>query len=445
MVVTGGNSYAYGIRIWARNDIFAAVTDNDMSGRIWGDNRTYGIYLISGDGNSGSETSPVTISGNRMAVTSGNDEAYGIYFGAHDDLFAAITDNDMSGGISGYDNAFGIYLSSISGDIGSETSPVTISGNRMVVTSRDVLAFGIRIWAVYDIFAAVTGNDMSGGIWGDNRAYGIYINSGSGIGSETAPVTISGNRMAVKSGNNAYGIYIIADNDLFAKITGNDMSGGISGDWSAYGIYFDSLSGGIGSEACPVTVSGNRMVVTGRNNDAYGIYITAVNDIFAKITGNDMSGGISGAWPAYGIYLNSSGGGIGSETTPVTISGNHMAVKSGNANALGIYIITDNDLFAAICGNRMDILAANDAWGAYLHSFSGAIGSAATPTLFQNNSGTITGLISRYMLWIEDAVSGSSVNWAGSSFTPVGGGWSGNYPVNTWWIQDNLIGGTITP
>jgi hypothetical protein len=351
-----------------------------MSGRIWGDNRTYGIYLISGDGNSGSETSPVTISGNRMAVTSGNDEAYGIYFGAHDDLFAAITDNDMSGGISGYDNAFGIYLSSISGDIGSETSPVTISGNRMVVTSRDVLAFGIRIWAVYDIFAAVTGNDMSGGIWGDNRAYGIYINSGSGIGSETAPVTISGNRMAVKSGNNAYGIYIIADNDLFAKITGNDMSGGISG-----------------------------------------------------------------AWPAYGIYLNSSGGGIGSETTPVTISGNHMAVKSGNANALGIYIITDNDLFAAICGNRMDILAANDAWGAYLHSFSGAIGSAATPTLFQNNSGTITGLISRYMLWIEDAVSGSSVNWAGSSFTPVGGGWSGNYPVNTWWIQDNLIGGTITP
>ena len=50
----------------------------------------------------------------------------------------------------------------------------------------------------------------------------------------------------------------------------------------------------------------------------------------------------------------------------------------------------------------------------------------------------IIALISCYMLRLEDAASGNVVNYTGRSFKPVGGGWSGNYLVDTLWIQDNL-------
>jgi hypothetical protein len=59
------------------------------------------------------------------------------------------------------------------------------------------------------------------------------------------------------------------------------------------------------------------------------------------------------------------------------------------------------------------------------------IGSAAMPTEFRNNSGTITGASNRVMIYLISTSPGSghNVNWSGNSFTPSGGDgtWDGNY------------------
>jgi len=436
-------STAYGIdlrNVGAGNDIFAKITNNDMSWGIWGNDYAYGIYLYSGSAGIGTEISPVTVSGNRMAVTGRNSNAYGIRLNSENDLFAVITNNDMSGGIWGDDYAYGIYLSSFSGGIGTETSPLIISGNPMAVTSSNGNANGMDFGAMNDIFADITNNDMSKGIWGD-YAYGISLSSiNGGIGSQRRPAIVSGNRMIVGSDLiSASGISLYADDDIFAAVTNNDMSGGIWSNGSgADCIYIVSNNGNLGSETRPVIVSGNRMIARDNNNSAYGIYLYADGDLFVGITGNEMK--VISPSNAVGVYSLA----IGDLFAAVT--GNEMELFAAD-DAYGVFFQANGDLFAAVTDNEMEVFAADDASGAYLRCAAGAIGSLTAPTLFQNNSGLIvsSGGNDSYLLELDGGIASSYVNWTGNSFDVFGGVWSGNYPGANGPVYLNGYGGIITP
>jgi hypothetical protein len=114
------------------------------------------------------------------------------------------------------------------------------------------------------------------------------------------------------------------------------------------------------------------MTVTSDNSTAVGLGCTAVGPLFSHITNNDMSGGITGNWYAYGILLGSNSWLIGDSNLPTPV-----------------------------------------------------------PTLVQNNIGAVTGGTFRYQLWLDSGTPGGGnyVNWSGNAFTPAGGDgtWDGNY------------------
>ncbi len=258
-------------------------------------------------------------------------------------------------------------------------------------------------------------------------AVGINSTFTGSLGTERNPAIISGNTFNIEStGNVAYGIHLYtygADNDIFAKITGNDMSGGILGDTESCGIYLISSTGSnIGSETRPVIISGNTINVRSNNNGACGIHFYTPDYIFAEI------------------------------------SKNYMSNIQGNSYAVGCLLyVVNGGIFADINKNYMNVVSNTNAYGAYLRS-GNLIGNASLTTRFNGNYGTIDGAITRYILWLEDAggTTSSYVNWAGNVFTPENGGapsvWSGNYP-NPYPANPGLVdsiditnfGGTIIP
>ena len=325
----------------------------------------------------------------------------------------------------------------------------------MTVKSININAYGIRLLSDDDFFATITGNDMSNTIIETNNANGIRLDAGGYIGSETSPVIISGNPMTVKAdngvggGNNAYGILLSANNDVYATITGNDMLNSIWGNRYATGIYL-SANNSIGSEMRPVIISGNPMTVTANVDNASGITLYANSgDIFATIVGNDMSNTIWGNRNAHGINLGSPTGNIGSETRPLIISGNPMTVTAVNEDAYGIRLDVANDIFANVKRNYMNITSTGAvAYGGYMEA-GNLIGDVTSlASFFYKNSGTVNGATDRYMLYLDtgNPSGGNFVNWAGSSFTPLGGAWSGNYgTLNQLWHNFTLPPDVLTP
>jgi hypothetical protein len=329
-------------------------------------------------------------------------------------------------------NAYGIYGGL--GSIGSESNPLLINSNNITVNSSDS-SYGIFLAGGSGLFAEITNNDMTG-IEGEDYAFGIELFSTTGtIGSATRPVLIDSNTMTLTATNwDTYGINIHAGvSGLFAEITNNNMTRGLGiTSTDAVGIYLIS-SGDIGSAIRPLLIDNNTMSCTDNSNGAFGMYLLGNASIFAEITDNDMTGGIEGDNYAYGIYMRSSG--IGSATRPVLIYNNPMTVTATNQNAHGIYIFAGSGgLFADISNNRSMNVTSNlsNAWGALLETNAvGLIGNSTTHTLFQNNSGIINGSTYRYMLGLVtgDPNGGNYVDWSGNTFTAVGGGWSGNYPL----------------
>jgi Inverse autotransporter, beta-domain len=286
-------------------------------------------------------------------------------------------------------------------------------------------------------------------------AYGIgtpIIDIATPLGTEQNPIIIANNSFEIRSAAaDAYGVYLRntgAGNDIFASVSGNDMLTGIWGGNSAYGIYIGSMGGILGSAGRPAIVSGNRMIARADNLSAYGVSLYGYNGVFAAVTNNDMSGGIwANSLGAVGIRIASNNGDLGEETRPVIISGNRMTVKSDNLSATGIVLSAWFDLFAGISSNEMDVLADGDAYGAFLRSILGTIGTSTTPTLFRNNSGKIGffGGNDSYLMELRGGVAGSYVDWTGNSINVFGGIWTGNYPATPGPVFLNGYGGTITP
>jgi len=451
---TGAN-IGVGIGLAADN-IYARIINNTITTTSGGSD-TYGIRIVqpsalAGAGTLGSADSPIIVAGNDVTITSSGG-AQGLVFGVNGNgssTFTNILGNSFD--VTGPGDSYGIrFYDSADSFIGSESNPVIISGNRMTVTSTGDNAYGIRLDADEYIFAKIVGNDMSNTITANDNAYGIRLNSAGGsIGSETRPVIVSGNPLAVTSFSfTAIGIMFNSNNDIFAAITGNNMSNSITGNDAGIGVYLNSAGGSIGSETRPVIVSGNPLAVTSFSSTAIGIMFQSNNDIFAAITGNNMSNSIEGSLNTFGIYLNSSNSAIGSAASPVIISGNLMRVIGNNDNAFGIYINADAGIFANIKSNYMNITSGTDnAYGAQLFA-GGIIGDVTSlATYFIDNSGTISGVTGRYALYLNAGTPGGGnfVNWAGSSFTPVGGAWSGNYgPLNQILHNFTLPPDVITP
>ena len=134
---------------------------------------------------------------------------------------------------------------------------------------------------------------------------------------------------------------------------------------------------------------------------------------------------------SWGIYRSSLGD-VGSPTDPLVIRNNEITV-SWTGNVYGVFLeAIGGSIYAQVYDNRMDVTSTGGtATGANFQTLGGLIGSAAMPTGFENNSGTITGATDRVMLYLETSNPGLGHNvvWSGNILTPAGGDgtWGGNY------------------
>ena len=130
LIVTSTDNYAWGVYLEAVGSVFADITNNDLSGGIIGDEFTTGIFVWSDSsiGRNGSVIAPMLIDNNILTVTSIAYPAGGVYLFAQDDLFTEITNNDMTGGITGVDT-YGAYLMSLTSIIGNASFPALFQNN----------------------------------------------------------------------------------------------------------------------------------------------------------------------------------------------------------------------------------------------------------------------------------------------------------------------------
>jgi len=398
-LITVAGDESMGIVLDSLDSIFSEVTNNIMTGGVTGDSLATGIYLrTSGThiGYDGPNTLPVLIDNNTMTITATAGDAFGLHLEAPGSIFADITNNNMSGGITG-NSAYGINLYSMFGNIGYDgaaITPVLIDDNAMIVTGTTTSGYGVRMYGV-DVFADVTNNDMTRGITGPS-AYGMSLFSQNDMGAAGDGLFVSGNDMRVTGTTGAaLGIQLFSYGDLFADVVGNDLSGGITGPGVAYGIelHANGVIGADGASINPVYIYDNTMIVSG--DQVLGIALDSVGSIFASVSYNDLSGGITGESLSKGIYLNTTGGHIGYNglaTSWVPIEFNRMTVTSTAGDAYGLHLEAPGSIFAGITGNNMSGgITGNNAYGTYLYSSSGSIGSSIVPVLIDNTAMTVTG------------------------------------------------------
>jgi len=396
----------YGIDIDGFAD--ASIHDNTFDGTTTGGvlirkgsgldiygNRFLGGYGVFAN-DPGGAASDVHITGNTFDVSN-----YAMWFNYATGIEGlVIRNNDIAVDPSGGNSIFLQFLAPGS-HIGTAGSPVIINGNRITGSS------GIGLYSAGDMFAEITDNTVSIGGSGGSGITGINVTSTDGNcgfdGTTITPVLVKRNIITINAVNGgATGINLEANAALFAEITDNDLTGGITARFNAEGIRMNSGSIGTdGTTVAPVLVENNFMAVTSDNSTAVGLACTANGPILSRITNNNMSGGITGNWYAYGILLVSNSSLIGDSSLPTP-----------------------------------------------------------APTLVRNNTGAITGGAYRYQLWLDTGTPGGGnyVDWTGNSFTPAGGDgtWDGNYdtgealpqlpldenqPVNT----NFGVGDVITP
>ena len=196
-----------------------------------------------------------------------------------------------------------------------------------------------------------------------------------------------------------------------------------------------------------VDVSNNTLDVTSDTGNACGIGMVSYNDIYANIEYNEMD--VSGLGEADGVYLDASISGTtytgyigfdGSSIDPVAIGNNTIVVYSDSNIAYGVNILASAYHYSSTTYNSITVTSnslSHPSVAAYLHGDAIGWTGSATPTLFQNNTGTVDGAATRYMLVLNtDYVStGNYVHWGtggtANTFKVENGGahadWSGNY------------------
>jgi hypothetical protein len=412
ITATSENSNAYGLYEWAGGSISGGIWGGSIT--VNGDDSASGVFLES-LGSIGSSGDPFTISAVTINAT-GEGDTYGLSFESGDDLYSfidgdAITATSVGGFAYGvyehaYDNlrgefysgritasglgAYGIYLLSDTGSIGSSSDLFEISRTRVTSTAT----------GYYDV-------------------YGIYMES---AGGNIYAAIKNGNITATEGDIYGYGIFETAQGSIYGEISGGTITAtGVD----AIGVRLDTY-GSLGDSTHPFTISGATITATGTTAGSFlfatGVLISSNSDadLYAAITGNTITA-TSGGSNAHGIFEMTNG------NLYTTITNNTITATSGGSHARGIYEWAGGSIFGGIFGGSITVNGDDSARAINLFS-SGSIGSSTSPFTVSGVTANVTSGVARYFMYLDGSGSGTSaITWTGNSYTPYGGLWSGNY------------------
>lgn len=247
-------------------------------------------------------------------------------------------------GISGTNNAFGIYAESAS-VLESTTGAITLHGTGGTGSSSN---FGVYLFTNTAV-TSVDG-DLSltgvGGAGSDGSNYGIFMNgaarvSSTGTGVDAAKVTLHGTGGSGTSQN--LGVFLVGANTAVTSVSGDLSLTGVGGPGSSsdnYGIFIASAatvsSTGMGANAANVTLRGTGGAGASGN---YGVYLFGTNTAVTSVDGDLSLTGVGGAGSSSsntGIFLtsaatvSSTGTGINAGAVTLHGTGGGTGASAGN-------------------------------------------------------------------------------------------------------------------
>ena len=269
MVLTSTDGPAGGITCTTFLDgdhsLFANIKNNEMNvrGGVNGYDTSWGISLYSSD-ILGSVEVPLVLENNTMKVMSQNDKAYGIY-AIGKSIFANNINNNMSEGITGETEAYGIRMDGDNITANLTDMPMVVRANTgtaggVFLNANNELTASIKNTYEYDpmIVSSETGD-----------AFGIYLKSGETLVSEVGADGPSIKLTTSSIGGSAYGISAESETSLVFKAVNYDMSGGIFGGKNSVG--FKLVSG----DLLNADIAENPIVVRSGSDEAAGILLVA--------------------------------------------------------------------------------------------------------------------------------------------------------------------------
>lgn len=404
-LITVGTTHgsAYGISTYTGYDSFANLSDNTISA-FSGNYVASGINAVTGrfgnmclditgnDFGNGifglGDTSGISIattnffgdlSNNTIEVGSGEGEAKGIFVRTRESISANIHDNDMSGGIVGSEESFGIRLTSLENNIEGD-----ISGNTINVASEnsDVAAI---------FFMSETGNVVT------TDSLEVALNAPNGRSFNTIDAIIVGNidELNYEIQNGTSGWIFLEAGDYSGDIAEIERSLALWGEhYQMFGIGSDDWA--ILNDT--IDINGPNSIVLGLTIDMTGEYgIKVSNASNSYIDGNDISVN-NPSGDAHGILIESDGD-LGTSNNPVSILNNNLIVKSDVGEVTGVSLIASGDVNADFIGNiggyeewsapylsnlriRPDIVGYTDATGISITSTGGDITTSMGNNVF---------------------------------------------------------------
>jgi hypothetical protein len=346
-VAVDNTGYAYGIgAVYGTGDYGLEIAGN----RITVSGAPVGAWGIDLEAPAGSISAD--IHDNPLITVSGSGNSYGINLKAYHTIYARITGNDLSGGISGSGVSDGVYGISLITD----PHPVTeiydiggIGGSDLLIANNNlggagVLATGVGGFACGIDIHARSGNlyalaSNGGGIIdntvianasdlsGTDRgwAYGIFAET-----REDLAATITGGSVT-SDGLGAWGIGLVADlgdlNTLISVPTINATgTGAYANGYEADGIYLEA-----GNMDADVAITDTDITVSAPNSFAYGISASAWYDLTASVSGGTIGATGRGA---RGIeFVNSSGAmDVDISVPTISVTGTNISSSSGSLN-----------------------------------------------------------------------------------------------------------------
>ncbi len=395
-VAVDNTGYAYGIgAIFGTGDYGFEIGSNSITVN----GAAVGAWGIDLDTPGGSITAD--IHDNPLVTVSGAGDSYGIGLSAGRSIYASITGNDLSGGISGAgttDGVYGIQLITDGHPI-SETYDITgLGGGDLLISNNNLGGAGVRATGAYGYACGIDIYSRAGNLY-------ALISNGGGITGNT--IIADGSDLSGTEVAWADGIVAETREDLAATITGGSI---ISTGLASLGIGLVSDLADVDAEISVPTIS-----ATGTNNEADGIYLEAGNgDIDLAVTDTAITVNAPNSI-AYGIA-----GGAGYDLT-ASVSGGSISASGRGADGIELFNysgILDVDISVPTISATGTYTAGTGfyATGIILQSLNDAIDMTVTDTNITAIGTTNTrsrGINANGYLGITALISGGSITSTG--------------------------------